>query len=1029
MIRKVYRSVRLASVLLLMLLQTMTVMAQQHTVSGVVKDVAGTGMPGVNIIVKGSTNGTTSDMDGKFSLQTSSDDVLVISFIGYQTIEVPVGTQTTLSITLQEDVETLQEVVVVGYGVQDKKVVTGATVTVKTDDLVKTNSLRIEQALQGQTPGVQITSNSGQPGEGLKVRVRGAGTIGDADPLYIVDGVPIVDISYLNMASVERVDVLKDAASAAIYGARAANGVVLITTKKGASGKMQVSFDAYYGIQNAYKKLPMLNAREYMTIMNEVEVNSGGLPKYTQSQIDNAGKGTDWLDEGFNKNVPMQNYSLMLNGGNDKSTFATGLTYFKQEGIIGGGVAKSNYDRLTFTINSDHKAIKDIVKIGQNLTYTHSNKQGVRVSGLYYNSIRGFMNAPPIFPVYNEDGSFHSSTTLTGYVNPIAALYYQNFNKNFTDRIVGNVYTEVKPIKNLTFRSDFGIDMAFDGYHAFNPEFEYSATFYNTRSSATQSIYKNLTWNWDNTVRYNTTLSGVHNIEALVGTTARHKNTFGVGATAYGLSFGDYSFNHNILDNATDYEDLNQAQINGRISEYALLSYFGRLNYNYKEKYLLTAIVRRDASSNFGPNHKWGSFPSISAGWVLTEEDFLNNTIPWLNFLKFRAGWGQNGNDQIGEFKYLATVSSDYRDYYFGSGDMKYVGSSPNIIANPDLKWETSEQTNIGIEATIFRKINITADYYVKTTKDWLVTPPIPLIVGTGAPSINGGAVRNRGVELSASYNHKFGELSFGLSGNMAFNNNRVTRLSGLGQTFQGPANVLFQGMGEMYRAQVDRPIGYFYGLQVAGIFQNEDEVKSYTKDEKLIQPDAVPGDVKFVDANNDGVISDNDRVKLGSPIPDVTYGLTVNLGYKGFDFSVYTYGMGGQQVAMGVRDYGSFYSNYTTDILGRWHGEGSSNSQPRVTKNNEPNGNHKFSSLFVHDAGFYRIKTLNIGYDLKRLVKTQTFNQLRVYFSANNLFTFTKYKGLDPEVGFSPDGWSQGVDIGYYPQPRTYMLGLNVKL
>jgi TonB-linked SusC/RagA family outer membrane protein len=1020
---KLYRN---AIVSLMLTLLCLTTFAQQASVSGTVKDRSGTGLPGVNVIVKGTTNGTSTDSDGKFSLNASSDDVLVFSFIGYTTREVPVGNQTTFDISMDEDVSTLQEVVVVGYGVQDKKVVTAATVTVKSEDLMKTNSLRLEQALQGQTPGVQVTNTSGQPGEGLKVTIRGAGTVGDAAPLYIVDGVPTNDISYLNPNAIERVDVLKDAASAAIYGARAANGVVLVTTKKGTPGKITIAYDGYYGVQNPYKKLDLLNGREYGTIMNEVAVNAGGAPVYTQAQIDAFGKGTDWLGSAFNKNAPMQNHSLMLNGGGDRSVYSTGLTYFQQDGIIGGKVTESSYNRLTFTINSDHKAYKDIIRIGQNLTYTHSNKRGVRVSNLYYNSMRSFVNAPPIYPVYNDDGTFGSSP-FADDTNPLAVLYYQNFNKSFTDKVVGDVYTEITPIKGLTFRSDFGMSLSFDGYHAFNPVYDVSNVFYNNNPSATQNLSKFLMWNWDNTLRYSKTFNNVHNLEVLVGTTAQKQSGFFVNASLNGSLFNDLDFKHNILDNTTVDTVANNVGGGGG-DYYALASYFGRVNYNFNEKYLFSAILRRDASSNFGPNNKWGVFPSVSAGWVLSEESFLNGTVPAINFLKLRASWGQNGNDRIGSFNYMATITSQYRDYYLGSAETKYIGSSPNKIANPDLKWETSEQLDIGLEATVFQNFNLTLDYYNKQTKDWLVQASVPDLVGTGAPYINGGAIKNSGFESSLNYKRQFGDLSLSATANMAYNTNKVTSIENTEQIIHGQPNQLYQGMTEMYRAQVGYPIGYFYGLQVAGIFQNEAEIQSYTKDEQLIQPNAVPGDVKFVDLNHDGKIDGNDRTMIGNPIPKITYGLNINLNYKGFDLSLYSYGVSGNDIAFGNRSFERFYSNYTTDILNRWHGEGTSNTQPRVTKNDEPNGNHQFSNLFLQNGSFFRVKSINLGYDFSNLLGKKVFTQLRLYVAANNLFTITKYRGMDPEVGYGPDGWSSGVDVGYYPQPRTYMAGLNVK-
>jgi TonB-dependent starch-binding outer membrane protein SusC len=1021
----------LSTFVLLMMLGGNLCYAQSQLVNGTVKDPSGMALPGVNILIKGTTTGTTTDTDGKFSLNASPTDVLVVSFIGYASQEVAVGTQTSFNISLAEDLQTLGEVVVVGYGVQDKKVVTAATVTVKAQDLVNTNSLRVEQALQGQTPGVQVTNTSGQPGEGMKVTIRGAGTTGNASPLYIVDGVPTTDISYLSPNSIERVDVLKDGASAAIYGARAANGVILITTKRGQSGKMTIAFDGYYGVQNPYKKLDLLNGREYATIMNEVQVNSGDAPTYSQAQIDALGEGTDWLDKAFNYDAPIQNYSLSVNGGNERSVYSTGLTYYAQDGIVGGGESKSKYDRVSFNINSDHKAYKDIFKIGENLTYTHANKRGVRVGNLYYNSLRSFMNAAPIYPAYNDDGSYGESP-FADDTNPLAVMYYQNFNKTATDKIVGDVYGELSPLKGLTIRSDFGISLSYDSYQAFNPVYDVSNTFYNAVPSATQNMGKFLMWNWDNTIKYNRTLADKHHIELLAGTTAQKQSNFNVNATLNGSLFNDLTFNHNILDNTT--VDTIATNVSGNAGVfYALASYFGRANYNFNEKYLLSAIIRRDASSEFGPDNKWGLFPSVSVGWVISEESFFAAASSTINFVKLRASLGENGNDRLNKngygFYYMPTISSGNRDYYLGANETKSIGSSPDKIANPGLIWETSKHFDIGLEATVLSDFSVTLDYYKKTTSDWLIQPEVPLLVGTGAPYTNGGEVVNKGLEAALGYKHQFGGLSVSANANVAFNENDVTGIQNAEGIIHGPANQLYQGMTEMYRAQVGHPIGYFYGLQTAGIFQNEAEVNAYKKGETLIQPQAVPGDVKFVDLNNDGRIDGQDRTMIGSAIPKMTYGFNANIGFKGFDLSMYTYGVHGNDIAFGNRSWERFYNNYTTDILGRWHGEGTSNTQPRVTKNTEPNGNHQFSDLFLQNGSFFRIKSLNIGYDFSHLLNKKPFNQMRVYFSANNLATFTKYRGMDPEVGFAADGWASGIDVGYYPQPRSYMVGLNLKL
>ena len=1040
--RDVYRTLHVSVILLL--LACTAVYAQQRAVTGTVKDPSGTPMPGVNVVIKGTTTGTVTDVNGNFTINAGENDVLVVSFIGYKPQDVAVGTQTNIGVELADDLTTLGEVVVVGYGVQDKKVVTGATVAVKTDDLMKTNSLQLGQALQGQTPGVQISSTSGQPGEPMKVRVRGTGTLGDAEPLYLVDGVPTTDISYLNSANIERIDVLKDAASAAIYGARGANGVVLITTKKGKAGSSLITFDAYYGVQNAYRKLPMLNSQEYGTIMNEASINSGQAPVFTPEQIANL-KTTDWQDVILSKNAPMQSYSLGFSGGSENSTFSSAMSYLSQDGIIGGNQNASYFDRLTFTINSQHKVFKDIIKFGQNLTYSNVTKSGVAVGGIYSNALRPFINASPVMGVYDANGDYAKSPMDALEANPLGYFKNNNINKTVTDKIVGDIYTEAT-YKGFTFRSDFGADLSFNNYRQYGPQYILTQQTRNDNSFAIQNMSRVLRWNWDNTVRYNKTINDKHNLEVLVGTTAQELGNSFVNARKEGLTFDD--FEHAVLNNATSDSTI---QVTGNDSKsYSLFSYFGRINYNFNEKYLLSLTVRRDGSSNFGPNNRYAVFPSVSAGWVLTEEPFLQG-IPQLNFMKLRASWGQNGNDRILPYAYMATLGSQYRDYYFGAGEDKAVGTSPVRLPNPDLKWETSQQLDIGFDATLFNNLIVSVDFYNKTTKDWLVIAPIPDLAGAAAPWINGGDIRNRGVEIQASYSRKVGDVSFTVNGNVAFNKNEVTRIANDEGIIHGDPNVLFNGLDEMNRAQVGHPVGYFYGLKTDGIFQNQEQIAAYSKNGNLIQPYAVPGDVKFVDRNGDGVIDDNDKTQIGNPSPTATYGFNFNVGYKGFDFSIYTYGSAGQQNVFGYRPYDTWYANYTTDILGRWHGEGTSNKLPRVTRGDERNENYKqFSDLYVQNASFLRIKSVNLGYDFTKLLPTLPFRQFRVYVSATNLFTFTKYKGLDPEVGFAPQATSalgtqntqgglyntfagynlsSGVDVGFYPQPRTFMAGVSIKL
>lgn len=1016
--------------LLLSVLLAPAAFAQQSVVvkGQVISADDGLGLPGVNVMEKGTSNVISADIDGNYQISVSPDATLVFSYIGFSSQEVAVAGQSTINITMQSEASELDEVILVGYGTQKRKVASAATSVVSGKDLQQTNSIDAVGALQGQSSGVSITSTSGQPGAGMLVNIRGTGTAGNSTPLYVVDGV-VVDngISYLDPSVIERVDILKDASAASIYGARAANGVVLVTTKKGSQGKMNVSLNSYTGFQNAYKKLDLLNAREYATIMNEARVNSGFAPLYSQDQINNM-VDHNWQDDLFTEDAVKQNHSLFINGGDKKATYATGLSYYGQDGLVGGENNQSHYDRITFTMNSTYNLIDDHLKVGENFSYARTKSRGIADDGIYSNSIRSFLNTPPNFPTFDENGEYASSSISADITNPAGLMYYNNFNENKLNRYVGNIFAEAS-YAGFTYRTSFGVDISDSNYRSFTPEYNLSSVSYNNISSVTQSANQNFSWIWENTLNYKTTLAEKHNIDVLVGMSARERVSEYQSATGQNLIFDD--FEHAYLSNATNQQ---QNTVSGGRTDYNILSYFGRLLYDYDNKYLFTATIRRDGSSEFGPNNKFAVFPSFSAGWNIDQEEFFP-TDAFVNSLKLRGSWGQNGNDQFDKgFAYMSTISSYDKNYHFGTGSDELplvVGSSPDNLSNPDLKWETSEQLDLGFDARIFNDFTLSFDYYDKTTKDWLVLKPTPLIAGAGAPFVNGGDINNKGFEIAAGYSTNMGsDWRITVNANFSHNKNEVTRVATQNGIIYGESNLLFQGIDEINRVEEGQPIGYFYGLQTDGIFQNQAEIDAYAQNGNPIQPNAQPGDVKFVDRNGDGVINADDKTNIGDPNPDYYYGLNVQLNYKAFDFSVYTYGAGGNQNVYGVRDYSRPFFNYTTDIFDRWTGEGTSNSTPRVTYGTTSNGNYtKFSDLYVKDAGFFRIKTVTVGCDLTKLTDALKFaTQFRIYASVNNLFTFTKYKGLDPEVGFGNvnQSWARGIDVGYYPQPRTYMIGLS---
>ena len=995
-------------------------------VTGTVTDPNGQPVPSINVTIPGTNTGTSTDETGRFSLMVKTGDELLISGIGFQAQRLRIGEETNLAIKLAEAGNNLNEVIVIGYGTQKRMEVTGSTTRINGGDLEKTHSTFALQALQGQAPGVQVLSNSGQPGDGLKIRIRGISTNGNSNPLFVVDGMQMDDINFLNPADIETIDILKDAASAAIYGTRGANGVVLITTKRGKNGKKTLSFDAFYGWQNPSRKLDVLNAKEYAIIQNESWMNSGKPPfyKYSQEQIDNISTGTDWQKEAANKNAVMQQYNLGFSGGNDQSTYAASVSYQKQEGVI-GFTGRSYYERIGLRLNSTHKLIKDIVRFGENLNFVHSNQSGVGTGNIYGNSVRGLLNTSPTFPVYNADGTYAKSNTTVEEMNPIAAMDYLNNNKTISDRIVGDMYLEATIVKGLTFKSDFGLDLNYYSTNTFTPIYDLASNNQTTTTTGGMGLYRKMAWNWDNILTYQHNF-GEHKLTLMVGTTAQDSSGFNVTGSKQDLTIPD--FDHAIIDNGKE----GTQKATGLRVENALNGYFGRINYNYGDKYLLSAVLRRDGSTKFGSNNRFAYFPSFSAGWIVTQENFF--TKPgWLNFLKIRGGWGKNGNDRIINFAYLATLSSSNMGYYFGGVNAagQTIGTAPDKIPNADLKWEAGEQTNVGFDATFFDNLNLTFDWFNKTTVGWLVQTSVPDIVGTGAPFINGGDVVNKGVEIGLNYQRTFGEVRVNIGGNIAFLKNRVREVPNQEHIIHGSTNVLSSNTEEFYRIQNGYQVGYFWGYQTAGLFQTQEEVNNYTsKSGRIIQPKAVAGDVRFADRNGDGEITPLDKMQIGNPIPTHTYGVNLSVSYKGLDVSLLLSGVGGNDIVDGTRAMDRSFNNYSTRILNRWHGEGTSNTIPRVTTGGEENRNYNnFSDLYVQNGAYMRLRNLNIGYDLKtHVLRNLPLQQLRFYINGTNLLTFTHYKGIDPEVGYGAENWASGIDLGYYPQPRVISIGLSAK-
>ncbi len=1014
------------------LLTSTVLSAQGFTVTGVVTDgETGEGLPGVNVVEAGTTNGVITNLDGEYSIEVSDSDASIsFSFVGYVIETVPVNSQTTINIQLIPELSELDEVVVVGYGVQKKKVVTGAISSLDEEEITSTPVLRTEQVLQGRVAGVQMTHQSGQPGESPTVRIRGTGTTGNSAPLYIVDGMAVGGIDYLNPGDIESIDILKDAASAAIYGARAANGVVLITTKSGKPGQMNVTYSGYYGVQSAANKLELLNAEQYRTLMNEGARNAGQPEPFDPNEIPE--HDTDWVEELFQDNVPIANHELSIRGGTDKSTFASSLSYFTQEGII--GAEKSHFERITARINSDHRVLENF-KFGNNFAYSHIKRRGVESNQSFNGPYSSALNLDPLTPVFetdpdvlntypydtepvvtDENGNVYGISDYVGaeVVNPLALLATDT-DETRVDKFVGNVYGDLEIFEGLTFRTSVGLDMAYVLNDSYRPlYFLNGAQLNDNKTSVSKDIERYLTWQWENTLNYQRQL-GDHNFSILVGTTAQKSNYENLSGFNAKVPINDPD--HVYLDMATD----TVWRAGGGAYEYTLASQFGRLTYDYMDKYSLTVNMRRDGSSRFGENKRYGIFPSVGVAWNISDEEFFPD-IAAVKFIKFRASYGINGNDDIGNYRYLSVIDKS-RDYIFSGG--RIIGASPAYIENADLQWEESEQTDIAVDFGLYNnRLTGTVDYYIKNTNGLLEIIPIPGHVGNAAPWANVGSVQNRGVEVSLSWRQMLSELSYSFGVNGAYNKNEMTFIGNEEKVLVGASWAV---AGPVTRTKEGLPIAYFYGYRTDGVFQSPAEVFQHIGNTgEVLQPNAKPGDVRFVDVNRDGELNEDDRTMIGNPTPDVTFGANGSVNYKNFDFSFLLVGSYGNDVFNGTQRQDLQYTNRTVSILDRWTGPGTSNEIPRYTWS-DVNNNYRLSDLYIEDASFLRVKNLQLGYSLPSAVLNRIkANRWRLYVSVENLFTFTRYTGADPEIG-AISSFDIGIDRGVYPQARTYRVGTSI--
>lgn len=1060
-------------VLLLALLVSMTSFAQKQVFSGIVLDEKNEPVIGASVVQKGTSNGSVTGLDGNFKISVAPGTVLTVSYMGYKAQDLTVGNN--MRIVLQPDQKMLDEVVVIGYGVQKKSVVTASIAKVSAADMEGTAPVRMDNALKGLASGVQVTSASGQPGAAARVRIRGIGTINNSDPLYIVDGMPIEGgIDYLNPNDISSIEVLKDAASGAVYGARAANGVVLVTTKTGQTGKARISYDFSMGWQNAWRKRDVLNATEYAVMMNEGAVNAGMLPIYGDPY--QYGKGTDWQEEVFNDNAPVTSHQLSISGASEKLSYLLSMGYYNQEGIVGGNYDRSNYQRLTLRSNSQYtvfdesktRGFLNSLKLTANVSYARIKSKAIDVNSQWGSPLGSALALSPILTVYdpnpaeqlalysaNKDytpiyGANGQLFTVPGPAynemnNPVAQLSLPGA-EGWSHKVVANFSAELQLWDGLKFRTSYGADLSFWGSDGYSRMFYLSGNNKATRTSVTSSSERGTVWQIENVLSYDKQI-GKHGFSVILGQSAKQSRSYYLEGTAYNMKdasgskpYIDYTYGAGepvTLDTRPGYYYDDNAHLiakdvlmgyttnislRGGKNPYATISsLFARLSYNYDERYMLQATVRRDGSSRFGANNHYATFPSFSLGWNVTNEAFMKNRPEWFNNLKARISWGKNGNENIGNFRYTVMTASG-NNYIFGSNTVA-TGVKASGLPNPDLKWEESEQIDLGLDFGFLNNaLTFTVDYYKKTTNGMLMEMNVPSYVGETKPIGNVGKMENSGVEMEAVYKQRIGDFSFRIGGNITYLKNKLIEYG----NETGWANYdMFQGTGTISRAENGKPFPFFYGLKTNGIFQNQEEVNAYLNaDGGLIQPKAVPGDVRFVDVNGDGQITDDDRTDIGNGTPDWTCGLNINASWKGFDFMMLWQGTIGNDVFDATRRSDISNSNLPSWMLGRWTGEGTSDRIPRYVRGDATNW--KSSDLYVYDGSYLRLKNIQLGYSLPQSIVGKAFiSSLRFYIAAENLLTFTKYHGYDPEI--SSTATSLGVDYGVYPQARTWTVGVNL--
>lgn len=984
---------------------------QAKTVTGTVTDVSGEPIIGANIRIKGTTTGTITDIDGNFSIEAEPQSVIEVSYIGYLTQETVINNQKSIRFLLKEDTKTLDKVVVIGYGVQKKADLTGSVANINTEKLNTQSNANIGQALQGKIAGVDIVSQGGAPGSGTRIMVRGIGTLNNASPLYIVDGMYMNSIDHINPNDIASIDVLKDASSAAIYGSRAANGVIIVTTKEGSNteGKPIIDLSVNLGISTASKFLDMLDAKGWAEVTT-IARQAIGKPALDMA-TDLANKpDNDWQDIMFRPAL-MQNYNLSVKGGGKYSTYYTGLGYFNQDGIVKG----TNYQRYNIQSKNDYK--RGIFSAGTNLIISFSHDKPLHQE-LRGGMIGTILQSVPTLEKYDDTREGGYGGTYGDVVNiphPLAIIddnIMDRYNENV--KIFANLYAQIELFKGLKYKLNLTPDFSFERYKNYLNKYDFGlATNSITQLTERQRRRRNILV--ENLLTFDRTF-GEHKISALAGYTYQDSRFRHIQAYGEGLPQG--------------LEEIDAATTNrsneGNSWRSVLTSILGRVFYSYQNKYLFTATIRRDGSSKFGKNNRYGYFPSFSLGWNVTEEKFMEN-VHWLDQLKLRGGYGVLGNQEIDNYQYSSTITTGI-NYPDGNGGL-LQGAFPKNFANPDIKWEETAMTNVGIDFMAFNnRLSLTADYYVKNTKDILLTVPIPISSGgANDPIRNAGKIRNNGFEFNLGWmDQPNPDISYGINLIGSFNKNKVIAMGSESGSIKGGSTNQNITTSE---TKAGYPIGGYWLISTAGYFNSQEEVDAYAKDGKKIQPAAEPGDIKFVDANNDGVINDNDRVFQGSPFPDFTFALNGNMRYKNFDLSIGLQGVLGNKIYNATRqtlEDVTKGSNFLASCLDYWTPENKNASHPRLTWD-DPNRNTRAESdRYLENGSYLRLRSVQLGYTFPQTWFKGAIQHARVYINAENLFTITSYSGYSPDVNADNANY-RGFDNFIYPTNRTFMLGLNV--